>query len=143
MKLYNLYEGLILENVSQDKIIAAIDDKVMANIMYVDKEGEPPTKRYVQIYTLGVSKAGNRVIRAYQIGGGTTTVKPAWKMFRLDRMTDIQLTNMRWYKPIEMHGGNAPAFNQSGDADMTSVIRTVTFDKEKTWFKNTKPIQPI
>ena len=138
MKLYNLYEDVILEHVDESKILEAINNKVMANIMYVDKEGEPPTKRYVQIYRLGKSKANNPVISAYQIGGGTTTAAPGWKLFRLDRITDIQLTKMRWHKPIEMHGGNAPAFNQNSDGNMVGNTTSVNFDneKKKTWFKN-------
>ena len=47
-------------------------------------------KRWVEIYCYGVSKAGNDVVRVYQVGGDTKTIQPGWKLFRVDRMDALK-----------------------------------------------------
>ena len=82
MKLYNLFEelileeinrhnGLITESVSFDEVKAAIDGRYNVNILYRDYEDQPPSKRYIQVYALGKTKSGNDAIRAYQIVGAS------------------------------------------------------------------------
>ena len=80
MKLYNLFEEVILEEiernrtlltegVSFDDVKAAIDGKYNVNILYRDYEDQPPSKRYIQVYNLAKTKSGTDAIRAYQIFG--------------------------------------------------------------------------
>jgi hypothetical protein len=81
MKLYNLFEEIILEekrllaeNVSDQEINDAIKGKYNINILYDDyPDAVPsvaPSKRYIQVYNLAETKAGNKAIRAFQIFGG-------------------------------------------------------------------------
>lgn len=80
MKLYNIYESIIIEEKNiiltenvRDKILNAIDGKYNIRFKYRE-EDNTVTDRYVQIYDLGVSKAGNEMISAYQLGG---KIKPS------------------------------------------------------------------
>ena len=82
MKLYNLFESVILEeidaqrkliteSVSMDDVNAAIEGKYNVNILYRDYDDQPPSKRYIQVYNLSKTKAGNDCIRAFQIFGAS------------------------------------------------------------------------
>lgn len=82
MKLYNLFEEIILEEIERNRNIltegvffddakAAIDGKYNVNILYRDYEDQPPSKRYIQVYNLSKTKSGNDAIRAYQIFGAS------------------------------------------------------------------------
>lgn len=125
MKLYNLFQEVILENsnpqiisesVSDNEIIKAIDGKYNVNIKYQDYKNQPPSTRYIQIYSLGVLSNGLKAIRAYQIAGGSKT-KPngAWKIFRLDRIVGLFPTNMKFFKPISNYSPEIGVFNPNGD----------------------------
>ena len=118
MKLYNLFESVILEeidaqrkliteSVSMDDVNAAIEGKYNVNILYRDYDDQPPSKRYIQVYNLSKTKAGNDCIRAFQIFGASKKGEKNgyWKIFRLDRIellyyqsiriiTLLQLTNI-------------------------------------------------
>jgi predicted DNA-binding transcriptional regulator YafY len=137
MKLYNLFESVILEEVekakrlitegvSTDEVIAAIDGMYNVNIMYRDPGQDQPSKRYIQVYNLAKTKGGNDAIRAYQIFGGskTTPNSGAWKIFRLDRIESWLPTNKKWYNPVSDTGG-IPTYNQNGDNSMASVSHKV------------------
>ena len=75
MKLYNLYNDVILEENTRliteginDDIRKAMEGKYNVWITYTNKDNTT-SKRYVQIYQKGTSDAGNEMISAYQIGG--------------------------------------------------------------------------
>lgn len=142
MKLYNLlneviFENnkatnkLILEGASIDNVSSAIDGKYNVNILYRDYEGQPPSKRYIQVYNLAKTKSGNDCIRAYQIFGGskTTPKSGAWKIFRLDRIEGWYPTNMKWVNPVSDGNNQIPAYNQDGDKTMSSVTKRVDTSK--------------
>ena len=95
MKLYNLFESIIFEEIeSQRKLItegvsindvnAAIDGKYNVNILYRDYDDQAPSKRYIQVYNLSKTKAGNDCIRAFQIFGASKKGEKNgyWKIFR-------------------------------------------------------------
>src|ERR1700747_2843891 len=99
MKLYNLFECVILEEVekakklitegvSTDEVNNAINGKYNVNILYRDYPDQPPSKRYIQVYNYSKTKGNNEAIRAYQIFGGSKQgeTKGFWKIFRLDRI---------------------------------------------------------
>jgi predicted DNA-binding transcriptional regulator YafY len=148
MKLYNLYEEVILEEleknhriisegVSPNDVKAAIDGKYNVNILYRDYENQPASKRYIQVYNLSKTKSGNDAIRAYQIFGGskTTPKSGAWKIFRLDRIEGWYPTNMKWQNPISDYAGNVPSYNQTGDKTMSVVNKMVdpkTFTRQRS-----------
>jgi len=142
MKLYNIFQSLILEEISKntsfitegvssDVINAAINGKYNVNILYRDNEGQPPSKRYIQVYNLSKTKAGNDAIRAYQIFGGskTTPRTGAWKIFRLDRIEGWYPTNMKWEKPVSDLDSSIPKYNTNGDRTMSTVINKVNFNQ--------------
>lgn len=148
MKLYNLFEEVILEGINKGRQIlsegvsvndvnAAIDGKYNVNILYRDYEGQPPSKRYIQVYNLAKTKAGNDCIRAYQIFGGskTTPKSGAWKIFRLDRIEGWYPTNMKWQNPVSDTNVGIPSYNQTGDRTMSSVTKMVnpnTFTRQRS-----------
>jgi len=147
MKLYNLYEEVILEQikknsqiinegVSKDSVMAAIRDKVNVNIEYQDYVDQPPSKRYIQVYNFSSTKADNDSIRAYQISGGSKTKKPsAWKIFLLDKIVGWYPTNMKWQNPVSDYDTSIPAYNQLGDKTMRQVYDKVnpnTFTRQRS-----------
>lgn len=140
MKLYNLFEEVILEeksllteSVSEQEVLDAIKNKYNVNILYDDfpdaVPSVPPSKRYIQVYNLSETKAGNKAIRAYQIFGGskTTPKSGAWKIFRLDRIRGWFPTKVKFAKPISDKGPNIPMYNKNGDRTMSRVINKVEF----------------
>jgi hypothetical protein len=122
MNLYNLAEGLILEIANKESIKTIMDRKRLASVYYDD--GEDPggkNKRWIEIYCFGTSLAGNDVVRVYQIGGDTKTIQPGWKLFRVDRMNNLQMLGGNFNSP-------RPLFNPNGDKSMTQVYKILKFD---------------
>jgi predicted DNA-binding transcriptional regulator YafY len=135
MKLYNLFEEIILEEIERNRNIltegvffddakAAIDGKYNVNILYRDYEDQPPSKRYIQVYNLSKTKSGNDAIRAYQIFGASKkgNKNGFWKIFRLDRIEGWFPTKVRWARPVSDLNTNIPKYNANGDRSMSSVI---------------------
>lgn len=140
MKLYNIFENLILEeivnknviceNVDYSQINDAIDNRYRVKIEYKDAENAPPSKRFIEVYAVGLTKAGNPVIRAYQIFGGTKTVIPKWKFFRLDKITKWEpVKQLKFNKPISDRDNSIPKFNSTGDKSMSKVNNIAKFNK--------------
>jgi predicted DNA-binding transcriptional regulator YafY len=138
MKLYNVFESIILEEiekqrklitegVSIDDVKAAIDGKYNVNILYRDFEDTPPSKRYIQVYNLSKTKGGNDAIRAFQIFGGSKTGNKNgfWKIFRLDRIEGWYPTSVKWAKPVSDIEPSIPKYNTAGDNSMSQVIHKV------------------
>lgn len=123
MKLYKIYESLILENKTQS-IIDAINRKVAVNIWYRDKKTNTLEQRYVFIYSIGTSKAGNEIIRAFQAFGGTRTTNSVWKTFLVDNITKIELTDFKYYKPVDQVsiGGDKTSNDSSTDVPRNNGI---------------------
>jgi len=122
MKLYNLAEGLILEVANRNSIMKIMDGKRLASVYYDDGEDpEGKNKRWIEIYCYGVSKAGNDMVRVYQIGGDTKTIQPGWKTFRIDRMNNLEMLGGKFYEPRSL-------FNPSGDKDMIQIYKILKFD---------------
>lgn len=124
MKLYNLFEEvilegreLILENVSDDEINHAIENKYAVLIKYAGKDGKTATgSRLIVPYALGVMPSGNKVIRAMQEDGESKTKPNAWKLFRVDRILSWE----KWeeYRNSKAHDG----FNPNWDKTMAWVL---------------------
>ena len=143
MKLYNIFESLILEEiekkrrilsegVSFDDVKAAIDGKFNVNILYRDYDDQPPSKRYIQVYNLSQTKGGNDAIRAYQIFGASKTGngKGFWKIFRLDRIEGWYPTNMKWHKPVSDLDTSIPKYNMNGDRSMSKVMHKANINQQ-------------
>jgi len=148
MKLYNILEDIILEesakrllteNVSDQQILDAINGKYNVNITYDDYPDAvpsiPPSTRYIQVYDFIETKAGNKAISAYQIGGGskTTPKEGAWKIFRVDRIRGWFPTKMKYYMAVSdlpSYDKSKPKFNPTGNKTASRVINKVNFNKQ-------------
>jgi len=126
MKLYESLKSLILEIVGKDQIVNAMDGRNVCSLNYDDNE-DPGGKgtRWIEIYCYGSSKAGNDVIRVYQIVGDTKTIQPGWKMFRVDRMMNFNILSGRFNEP-------RTKWNPNGDKDMINVYKIIDFTKQFT-----------
>lgn len=134
----NLLEenGLLYESIAPNEINRVIDNHIVVNITYDDTEPDAKTlKRTIYVYAYGLTKAGNPVIRAYQTFGDSKRGKPAWKLFRLDRIMSWQPTKQQFWKPINELDPSAPAYNESGDNSMESVYNQIDFAKKITKLK--------
>ncbi len=162
LKLYNIYETLILENnlnlLTEDgntsDLLAAIEGKYNIWFKYRENDGSI-TDRYVQTYDMGLSKANNNMISAYQIGGKTNLSnkdsKPyGWKQFRLDKIVpgSIRKTDMKYHQPIDRLPSytDSAKFNPTGNKNMKGKITKVNFNKNVNNDTNTttsglKPIE--
>ena len=78
---------------------------------------------------LGLSKAGNPILRAWQINGVTDTEAPMWKTFRLDKITDWRpFPNYFFDTPRDRPDtSSAPEYNQRGDNSMTTIYKQAQF----------------
>ena len=57
-------------------------------------------ERTVEPHCYGVSKDGKELLRAYQIAGHSESGNPAgWKLFRLDGLTDLHVSNDTFDRP--------------------------------------------
>ena len=122
MTLYNIAESLILEVASKSTIMDCMNGKRIAEVHYDDDEDPGGKgKRWVEIYCYGVSKAGNDVVRVYQVGGDTKTIQPGWKMFRVDRMDALKKLSGDFKEPRSL-------FNPSGDKDMIKIYNILNFN---------------
>ena len=122
MKLYNLAESLILEVASRGDIMNGMFKRRIMELNYDDEE-DPGGKgrRWIQMYCDGVSKAGNDVVRVYQVGGDTKTIQPGWKLFRVDRMQNLRTLGGTFNEA-------KPLFNPTGDKDMIKIYNITQFD---------------
>ncbi len=155
MKLYNLYECVILEEINNQKLLLegvsnqeiddAINGKYNVKILYQDIKGKSPTDRYVQIYNRGVTHAGNPAIRVFQIGGQTNSQVGEWKLLRIDRILNMTKSGMKWYNPVSDYDTSIPSYNQTGDKSMSIVNKKVdptTFTRQRSDISQ-KPRPPL
>ncbi len=141
MKLYNIFQEVILEETSKhqhlinegvtEELLAAMKDTVYIWFKYQTNDGRI-TDRYVMVDKMGSSLANNGVIRAWQTAGQTTKTKKngavtGWKLFRIDRIIpgSVKPTNMKYYKPIS----STEPYNTSGDRKMIGSITTANYKK--------------
>jgi predicted DNA-binding transcriptional regulator YafY len=134
MKLQNTLKGLIYEIASLDSIVDAIKNRQVVIIYYDGDEPGGRGLREIEPVCLGVSKAGNKVLRAWDSEGASHTgykgeqPLPGWRLFRLDKILSNKPTG-------EVYNQPKPGYNFNGDKSMVSVIINAKFD-------NTPPPQP-
>ena len=160
MKLYNIFESIILEEQKQllienvrNEILKAIDGKYNVWIKYRDNKNTV-TRRYIQIYDLGMSKSKKNpkeMISAYQLGGNTKpsrkgNVPYGWKQFRLDKIIDgsikpVKITYKTAVSDLPSYGKgpnpivngkplSSQKFNPSGNKNMKGNIKKVNFNEK-------------
>ena len=71
--------------------------------------------RIIEIHAVGYSTAGNAVMRAYQVeGGSVSNNKVGWKMMKLDEAQKVALLDLA-------SGGPRPGYSK-GDKGMTRIV---------------------
>jgi hypothetical protein len=55
--------------------------------------------RVVEVHAVGYSTAGNPVMRAYQVRGGSNSGEQGWKMLRLDEISRSRILEERSEAP--------------------------------------------
>lgn len=126
MKLIPLVKSLITEIASLDDIQKSIKNKNVITIYY---DGDIPGGkgyRRIEPVCVGYSKAGNLVLRAWDIDGASHTNTtgeqplPGWRLFRIDKIFTYQPTADNF---TQMRDG----YNIAGDKSMTRVILNAKF----------------
>ena len=127
MKLQGALKGLICEIASLDSIIDAIKGRKVVVIYYDGDEPGGRGLREIEPVCLGTSKAGNKVLRAWDSEGASHTgyegeqPLPSWRLFRLDKILSNKPTG-------EVYNEPKPGYNFNGDKSMVSVIINAVFD---------------
>lgn len=127
MKLYNITKSLILEMASIDSVIDAIKKKNRIIIYYDGDEPGGRGLREIEPVCFGYSKAGNPVLRAWDIEGSShrdyigKKPLPSWRLFRLDKVLSFRPSGEKFDTP-------KPNYNTSGDKGMSRVIINAKFD---------------
>jgi len=132
LKLYNILEGIILEgiiteSVNRTQVETAIEKKQRIRIYYDGDETINAGFRNIEPYVLGLSKAGNPILRAWQLNGVTDTETPGWKTFRIDKMSSWRPYPNYFYVPISDRDPKAPKYNVKGDDSMTTIYKQAKF----------------
>jgi predicted DNA-binding transcriptional regulator YafY len=121
MRLQGTLKELICEIASIETVTDCIKNKKKCIIYYDGDEPGGRGLRQIEPVCLGTSKAGNKVLRAWDEEGASHTgfkgeqPLPSWRLFRLDKILSIKPTG-------EIFTQMRPNFNQNGDKSMTSVI---------------------
>lgn len=128
MKLQESLKGLILEIASIESVIDSIKKKQVIVLYYTGDAPGGDGLRTIEPVCLGVSKAGNKVLRAWDYEGASHTATigtqplPGWRLFRLDKITS--------YKPNgQVFNEMRPNFNPNGDKSMVSIITLANFNQ--------------
>ena len=127
MKLYNLAKEIILETVNRDLITKSLEDHKIVNFWYDDPDDPNevmPGYREVEPYVYGKHyKSGNDVVRGWLIRGTSKTgeidpsVKPGWRLFRVDRMNNWQERKEK-FEPFDENGNPIHANYNPDDKHM-------------------------
>lgn len=129
MKLYNVTKSLILEVASIESIVDAIKKKKRMIIYYDGDEPGGKGLREIEPVCFGYSKAGNPVLRAWDMEGAThrgllgTRPMPGWRLFRVDKILSFKPSGENFETP-------RPQYNPRGDKSMTRVIINAKFETE-------------
>ena len=121
MKLQESLKDLICEIASIDSVSNAVKNKQKVIIYYDGDEPGGRGIREIEPVCLGVSKGGNKVVRAWDSEGASHTgykgeqPLPGWRLFRLDKILTLKPTG-------EIFTQMRPNFNPNGDKSMVSVI---------------------
>lgn len=141
MRLSKIAKNIIMETaafkpkkVIFDRLSKAIDKKERVSIMYMDTnnpENRPiKTGRRIDIepVALGLSTAGNTVVRAYVFQGTSRRGIPNWKMFRLDRIARVFVSGFAISdKQRRYFEKERQKYNPSGDRAMAKVFKVAKF----------------
>ena len=164
MKLYNLYQSVILEEIIRKvQLNEAVPTNDVDNVLggdpekqgkfyhvsfnYKDKDGNI-SNRWVQLYQRNVSTANNGLIDAFQVSrdGKSSGLNPrtgknesfsGWKKFRLDRISDFKVSKVPFYQAQD-------GFNKTGNNSPTvSSTQKIAPVGSYQYAASTKVKQPV
>jgi predicted DNA-binding transcriptional regulator YafY len=130
MKLNQALKSLICEIASIDGVVDSIKKRQVVIIYYDGDEPGGRGIRQIEPVCLGTSKAGNKILRAWDDEGASHTAYkgeqplPGWRIFRLDKILSIKPTG-------EVYNTPKPGYNFNGDKSMVSVIINAKFDNQQ------------
>jgi len=155
------FRQIITESVGENDIVKYIQNHEYIYIYYGGDGKNKRGYRTIRPYVLGISTAGNQVIRAWQDRGKSTSysnrdrgdkhdywsdtngeIKPGWRMFRLDKIEKVYPTG----KKFNNSDGSVmipPNYKEGSDADMSSIIAYVSTNSEPEVAKSEPTTQPI
>ena len=154
MKLYNLYNTIILEGINRallkegvngNSINDCINNQYNVRVMYKDEGETTASRRFLQVYTYGRLKGGDKkdAIRAYQLGG--VSVKGGkvgkWKTFLVERIESWETTKSYWKKPVSTKDSSIIPYKEIGDdlfEDIYNQVNSIPNDKPKISTNNSK-----
>jgi predicted DNA-binding transcriptional regulator YafY len=126
MKLLGTLKSLLIERASIGDLVDAVKKRKKLIIYYDGDEPGGKGLREIEPVCIGVSKANNKVLRAWDIEGSSHTgykgeqPLPGWRLFRLDKVLSIKPTG-------EIYNEVRPGYNLNGDKSMVSVIINAKF----------------
>jgi predicted DNA-binding transcriptional regulator YafY len=128
MKLINTIKNLITEAATLEDVLDSIKNRKVVVIYYDGDEPGGRGLREIEPVCIGVSKANNRIIRAWDKEGSSHTAYkgeqplPGWRIFRLDKILSLKPTG-------EVYNEPRPGYNFNGDKTMASVILNAKFNQ--------------
>jgi predicted DNA-binding transcriptional regulator YafY len=128
MTLYNVAKSLILEVASIESVVDAIRNNNRIIIYYDGDEPGGRGLREIEPVCFGYSKAGNPVLRAWDLEGAShrgflgKKPLPGWRLFRLDKIISLSRSGEKFFTP-------RPRYNPFGDKSMDRVVINVKFDE--------------
>jgi len=149
MEKINENKGLITESINRDDLIDAINKRKVVYIYYSGVEGKSNdgegviTKGYrtIEPYLLGITHAGNFVVRAWQQSGASDSNKglnriprpdhdilPGWRLFYVDGITSFLLTGKHF---STNKNKIRPNYNPN-DEQMKEIILAIDPDQPET-----------
>jgi len=129
MKLITTFKSLLTEVASLGDIQDSIKKRIVVTVYY---DGDIPGGkgyRRIEPVCVGYSKAGNLVVRAWDIDGASHTASigekplPGWRLFRADKIFTYQPTS-------DTFSEVRPNYNPNGDKSMERVILKAKFNVE-------------
>jgi len=128
MKLLEIFNNILTESVSGQQITDAIRNRYLVRMYYKGDETIAAGFRHIEPVCYGISKAGNPVVRAWQVWGNSDTPDkiPGWRLFRLDRMSQYSLFTRTGKPPVQFNT-QRPLYNPNGDKTMASVYINAKF----------------
>lgn len=120
---------ILTEEANLDSVTDAIKKRYEVELTYkADNDPKGSGMRVIQPVVLGHSKSGNLVLRAFQPYGDTKTKRPAWKMFRLDRIEDWKPNKGKHFsEPPGAQFSAEGKYNPKGDGSMVDVLVQANF----------------
>ena len=138
--LDQIFQELLTEEARTVDVVDAIKKRYEAKITYkADNDPKGSGERIIQPVAYGTTKAGNPVIRAFEPYGDTKTKVPAWKFFRLDRITSWKALRQNKFSepPADQWrmSGAEGKFNENGDETMAEVFLVADFKGTKARYE--------